>query len=139
MSKVIHIVQGGVAINAVILPDEAVISSAGLIAEWDGDKYEAPEGCSLCEQEGAAIGWKMKGRTLVAPPEPAAEPAPLSISAYDLLLFAGAKLEQIKPMDQLRLASRGIDRIPVDSPILGRISKAFGKSPPDLIKTASPA
>ena len=65
-----QIIESGIVVNLIALPDGASISSDGSKATWTGGVYPAPSGATIMAQNGAQIGWTLSGSTLAAPAAP---------------------------------------------------------------------
>jgi len=88
---IVQIVENGVVVNAIVLPDGATIASGGAAATLpDGGSYPAPVDATLMSQTGAAIGWGLSGGVL-APPVVTAPAATMA----QLRAYANAKLQAL--------------------------------------------
>ena len=87
----ILIYRSGVAIDAMVPPVNATISSDGSTLSWpipgmtDAGELQAPTGCVFKASSGGAIGWVVDGSGVPVAPTP---PAP---TQSDLLAYAGNK------------------------------------------------
>jgi hypothetical protein len=78
----IQIVDATECINVARVPDGAAISTDGKTAEWTEGSYPAPDGCTLMNQAGAGIGFRLVGGVLMAPVIVAPAPTPAQLLAY---------------------------------------------------------
>jgi hypothetical protein len=76
MAKVAQVIENGVVVNGILVPDDAQIADDGGKLVWDGDELSAHEGSTFAFIEGAAIGWIEQDGEWTAPPEPEPPVAP---------------------------------------------------------------
>lgn len=80
MAEIVQIVAAGAVVNAVLVPDDAMVASDRASVTWADGGLTADAGETYWAQEGAQIGWIVTDGALV--------PAPLSIEDTRIMRIA---------------------------------------------------